>query len=68
MKIFARAILRGSIVNIFNFIKKVTFHEYGYETDSGYLLKVLKFKRNLIIGGLTAQHDVGGIDAVNVTL
>lgn len=68
MKIFARAILRGAIVNIFVYIRQLTQHELGRETDQGQLLKLFKYKRDLIVGGLKAQHDVSGVDAVAMAL
>ena len=43
-------------------------HEQGKESGEGQLLKVLKFQRDLIMGGLQANHDVGGVDAVNLAL
>lgn len=67
-KIFAKAILRGAITNIYQHIKQMTKHELGIDSDAGQLLKVLKFQRDLIIGGLQAQHDVNGVDAVSMAL
>ncbi len=68
MKIFARACLRGAITNIYEYMKKIMKHEQGKETGEGQLLKVLKFQRDLILGGLKAQHDVNGVDAVSMAL
>ncbi len=68
MKIFSRACLKGAIVNIYMYIKKLTKHELGRDSDDGQLLKVLKFQRDLIIGGLKSQHDVSGVDAVTMAL
>ncbi len=68
IKIFARACLRGAITNIYDYMKQTMKHEQGSETGEGQLLKVLKFQRSLIIGGLQAQHDVNGVDAVNMAL
>lgn len=67
-KIFAKAILRDAITNIYQHIKQTTKHELGIDSDAGQLLKVLKFQRDLIIGGLKAQHDVNGVDAVSMVL
>ena len=67
-KIFARACLRGAIMNIYENMKKVMKHEQGKESGEGQLLKVLKFQRDLILGGLQAKHDVAGVDAVNMAL
>jgi hypothetical protein len=35
MKIFARACLRGAIMNIYENMKKVMLHEQGKETGEG---------------------------------
>ena len=43
MKIFAKAMLRGAIVNIFVYTRDQTKHELGRDSDQGQLLKVLKF-------------------------
>ena len=55
-------------MNIYENMKKAMMHEQGKETGEGQLLKVLKFQRDLIMGGLSAKHDVSGVDAVSMAL
>ena len=68
VKIFSRALLRGAIANIFAHTRNSVQHDLGRDTDQGQMLKVNKFQRDLVIGGLTAKHDVHGVDAVHQTL
>ena len=67
-KIFAPSMLRGAIINIFDYVQALTRHEMGRDTNDGQMIKVLKFQRDLVMGGLKSQHDVGGVDAQNTVL
>ena len=55
-------------MNIYENMKKAMMHEQGKETGEGQLLKVLKFQLDLIMGGLSANHYVSGVDAVSMAL
>jgi hypothetical protein len=53
---------------VYNYVKALTKHELGRDTEQGQLLKLKKFQRDLVIGGLVGDRDVGGIDAVNTAI
>ena len=42
-KIFAPSMLRGAIINIFDYVQAMTRHEMGRDTSDGQMIKVLKF-------------------------
>ena len=66
-KIFAKALLKGAIANIFEYVKFLKIHDNDMNPN-GQLLKVLKFQRDLLIGGLQSRRDVSGIDAAKLAL
>ena len=66
-KIFAKALLKGAIANIFEYIKFLQNHDNDVNPQ-GQLLKVLQFQRDLLLGGLQSRHDVNGIDAAKLAL
>ena len=43
MKVFARSILSGAILNIFMYVRQLVRFEMGRVTDQGQQLKVLKY-------------------------
>ncbi|CDW80952.1 UNKNOWN [Stylonychia lemnae] len=63
IKLFTKAILKGAIMNIYYYCKYV-----GNSGDDivPTHLKVLKFQRNLLIGGLKNQQEMLGVDCNNV--
>ena len=74
---FAKCCLRGAIENIFDYVEHLSELEQrqvlntGKHIESeedGKLLKVLKFQRQLLFGGLMNQKDVNGINAQGMVI
>lgn len=62
-KVFAKAFLKGAVMNIYYYMRKIAERSSGEEPN---LLTLLKYQRGLVIGGLKKREKTFGVDGQNV--
>ena len=65
-KVAANAILRGALLNLMYYIRKIQVRDQKNNDKNSALLSILNYQRLLIVDGLITDEDILGVEAEEV--